>query len=72
MTIDEAITIDESIKELQKFLPDPEVKVTASYDKAARLGIEALKGILSLRRGHGRAISELLPGEKEEAHSSTG
>lgn len=60
------MTIDEAIKILIRWKEVGDDEDSEKLNQAENLGIEALKGILSLRRGHGKALSELLPGETEE------
>ena len=57
------MTIDKAIKNLTTI----ETKLLdlgwAESKDSIKLGIEALKGLQALRRGRGRSLAELLPGE---------
>ncbi|MBA7522497.1 hypothetical protein ES705_14616 [subsurface metagenome] len=62
MTIDEAIEVLRGRWDGIIESPDKE------FACAIGIGIEAAKGIVSLRRGHGKALSELLPGETKPVY----
>lgn len=60
------MNIDKAIDELQNQCCVPNSEFQKPEYQARALGIEALKGIVGLRRGHGKALSELLLGETKD------
>lgn len=60
------MTLDEAIKELEKYRRDHHSYPTDIMGKAEQLGIEALKRVKWHKDQHERGYYELLPGETEE------
>ncbi len=58
--------IGKAIEEINDHLHSYNSGYPEDLRRAIKLGLEALKGILELRRGRGKALSQLLPGETED------